>query len=112
MMTTNTAPIAMDGLRDGITARKPAGAIAVCLPARPRSTAAGLMSTRGGLTTTIRTRRGGSSFGGQLLRFTAPSTSCAEVEIRAGVSEPRLRLPSRWQASVASFGDGFYNLLR
>src|SRR5260370_11029575 len=69
---TNTAPMvtAMSALRDGVAARKPVGEIADYLPAKPRSTAAGLTSTRGVPTTITKTMQGGSSFCARSLRFT------------------------------------------
>jgi hypothetical protein len=47
---------------DGATARKPAGEIAVYLPAKPRSTAAGATLIRAFPTTTTRTSKGRSLF--------------------------------------------------
>src|SRR5258706_11493731 len=69
---TNSAPMAtaMSVLQDGVAARKPDGQIAGYLPAKPRSTAAGLTSIRVVHTTITKTRQDRSSFGARSLRFT------------------------------------------
>src|SRR5437016_14614816 len=84
---TNTAPIAVatDALRDGVGARRQAGEIAGCLPARQRNMDAGCTRMRDVLTTTTRTSMGRASSAVPSLSYAGGLPSFAEVQQKENV---------------------------